>query len=238
MPELRANFEIDRRDLAELESAAQRYVAATQHTAEYTVNKVLQNIAGWSAHYTRKADYDQLRAEMELTYRTTYKKDPSRQLKVPKLDTSAAALRNTVAAARHAARLRLAGKPIPPAAEFYRGVARMIAKTLRSIAFMKSGWLPAFQALRRSQVAAALNESSAFGGRQRPGYGGYVRAALTSTGVSGEIFNTSINPHNHTSEAALLTYGGMGMDAAITEVTGKFNQWADEDFDKNAKIFA
>ena len=229
-----ATFEIDAGSVARLESTMAKYELQMHKASAYVVNRTLQNVAGWAAHYTRKADYQKLVAELELTYRTVSLRKPFAPRKKPKLITTAAALKNTVAAARHAARLRMRypGRPIPPAAEFYAGVARMIAKTLRSIAFMKAGWLPAFRALKVKQAAAAQSEQSAFGSRTRPGYGGSIRAVATTDGATGEIYNTSINPKNKTSWWALSTYGGEGLNLAVSHVTADMEKYMAEEHAK------
>lgn len=218
-----------------LEETMERYQKQLSKSTPYVVNRTLQNVAGWAAHYTRQADRPSVIAELELTYRLTAKHDPKKVLKKPQLDKSEEALRGTVAAARHAARLRLKypGRSLPPAAVFYKGVAKMIGKTLASIAFMKSGWLPAYRALKRGQ--AAVDQSSAFGARKREGYGGVVKADETANGASGEIYNQSINRLNATSWQALEKYGGEALNRAVVHVQADMEKYLTEEHDKAAR---
>lgn len=227
-----AVFDMDAASVRNLETVMGRYQQQMHRSAEYTVNRTLQNIAGWAAHETIMADRQKVAAELGATYRTTAKRTGA-TLKRPSFSVAP----TTLAKARYVASLRRAGKPIPPEPVFSQNVRRMVGSILRSIAFMKAGWKPAYARLKRFQAEAALNESSAFGGRARPGYGDVTPAHNVSEGIEGEIANQSINKMDTGSWPALERYGGPALNRAIALKSRDMIEFLDRQHDKAAGVF-
>lgn len=227
---MKANLAIDPASLRALESTMQRYAREMNRSAEYTVNRTLQNIAGWAAHETIKADRERLAAELGAPASSTGS-GGARAIRRPAIQPT------TVAKARYAANLRRKGLPIPPEPMFTQKVRAMVAAILRSVAFMKAGWLPAFRALKARQAELAFSETAAFGGRWEPGYGDVSRARETGPGWEGEIANQSVNRMDPGSWPALERYAGSGLDRAVRLKIRDMEDFLDREAEKNARLF-
>ncbi|MGH2361058.1 MAG: hypothetical protein ACRDGM_11045, partial [bacterium] len=143
----------------------------------------------------------------------------------------------TLAKARYAAHRRRKGKPIPPEPILSLKVRSMVKSILKSIAFMKAGWLPAYLKLKRKQIEATIAASQAFGGRDRPGYGDATPAHTVSDGWEGAIENASVNPMDSGSWPALEKYGGEGLARAVYLVRNDMEEYLQREHDKAANAF-
>lgn len=188
----------------------------------YALNRTAQNVAGWAAHYTHHADYNQLRAMLDQAERKVSPKT-GRPMKVRATAT-------TAAGRVLAARMIKAGKnPRAYDRDKWREKVRLfVGRTLRSINFMRSGWLPAYQELTlRVHQSAEVDRFMAFGRRQvdeRGQYGKYAysdiggaaAAHAAYSGLMAELWNRAVNPRNGTSwTQGLGKYGRMGLDRAL-----------------------
>jgi hypothetical protein len=227
----------DGRDLTELDRALEFYAAATGKDMEDVCNRTSMNVAYRSAQLTVKADRAKLMTMLGQSAKGKAKKGGSR-FKV-----------TTAASAILAKRMRKGGaKTLPPQPTWDLLVAAFIKKTITSIAFIKSGWLPAakvFERLYRGPRGINVSKSEAFGRTDPdistvnpyPQIGEGIGARAVGGVITAELANQSVNPRNKTSEWALEHFGGSGLDKAIAFVAQDMTDYAQERMDKQAGVF-
>ncbi len=217
------SFQFETSSIRQLEGALQQYRRVSQRSDEYIVNKALRNVAMRSVRHTIQADRGKLAAELGATY--TGSGRSRRGSYAP----------TTVAFARFIAKCKREGLPIPSKAALAAAVIQFVKNTLRSVAFMRSGWRPSIDELSRLTHESAGDVRGVLGGKK--GFGGSVPARNIGTAVSGEIFNASVSNKNATSEWALTTYAGPALEIAIAEEAADKWDYAEKQMDKNADEF-
>lgn len=119
-------------------------------TYSYITNRAIQNVIGHAFAPTPKADSNKIAWQMgQVSTKIAYvtRKGEWKRYKKPKKvyqfdDTLAARIVN--------ARRRDSGKPMIFGKEMEENAKRLIAYKLRSVAFIKSGWIPAYNHFSRA----------------------------------------------------------------------------------------
>lgn len=109
------------------------------------------------------------------------------------------------------ARLKRKGEPQPTKIEIKALVKKMIAARMRSIAYIKSGWLPAI-----AKLGAALGVASRGQGRQFGKPKGSAVVAREGWRTHGSITNEAYTRHD---PKALEIYGAPALQQAVNNET-------------------
>ena len=198
--------EIDPRSIEEFSRALDEY-ADYRHSEDgkgysYALNRSAKDVAAWAAHYTKRADKALLKAILS---------DPA------------------VASRILSARFTKAGKKRPTGEAWATLLAYFRTHTPKTVAFMASGWLPAFRTLRAyAKESSGVSISTAFGRSNevidtKNSYGQLgeaIPAHDVGEGLAVEIANQSTNPRNPTSYDALIRFGEPALDAALLKKAG------------------
>ncbi len=218
-----ADCEIDPRSIEEFNRALDEY-ADYRHSKhgkgyDYALNRSAKDVAAWAAHYTRRADKGKLKATLG---------DPA------------------VAARILSARFAKAGKKRPTGKAWATLLAYFRSHTPTTVAFMASGWLPAFRTLRTfAKESSGVNVRTAFGRsdeviptkRSYGPLGEGIPAREVTGGLACEIANMSVNPRNPTSSDALIKFGETALDKALLQKAGDMLQYLEEAHDRKADTF-
>lgn len=134
-------------DASQLIKALKIYrIARKDKSYSYIVNRALQNVCGMVIKPTPKADAGKIAREMgQAGTVIAYKTRSGAYKKYKKPRRLWGQFEGTFAARIINKRLRMKGEPMLFGAEMEKKALRMVNARLRSIAFIKSGWLPAFE---------------------------------------------------------------------------------------------
>lgn len=168
-------------------------ITLTERTYQESVNTHAYFIARKALWLTRKADATQIRTQLEGPAQYTD---------------------GTLAEAILIARYNKQGGWPNSAAAFTSDIKRLIAARVRSVAFLKSGWIPAIQTLElvtksKSRAAPLDREARVYGlpkGRATPAAQGQIMAAVLENRAGTE---------NPSSAKALHRYGAPALEAAF-----------------------
>ena len=245
--QLASNVTLNQRDVDEFIRALEGYANYRKtKTYHYIINRVAKDVAAWAAHYTHRASDTALRAMLG---------QPAVQMKFSKRTGT---MRRVKSRARHtndaaailAARLWKAGVSprVYDSAQWHTKVKMFVGRTLASINFMRSGWLPAFKRLQQVvHVSSGISVKAAFGRSKEDERGIYARHAYGPLGeaiparempygLAVEIANESVNPRNTTSwSGGLGKYGPIGLEQALSKKAVDMATWVEEQMDKDAK---
>ena len=209
--------DIDQRSIDEFSQALDQYAdyrhskAGGSRGYDYALNRSAKDVAAWAAHYTKRADKALLKSILS---------DPA------------------VASRILAARFTKAGKKRPSGAAWAELVAYFRAHTPKTVAFMASGWLPAFRTLRAyAKESSGVSVSSAFGRSNevidtKNSYGQLgeaIPAHDVGEGLAVEIANQSTNPRNTTSYDALIQHGETALDKALLKKAGDMMEYLERE---------
>lgn len=215
--------EIDPRSIQEFSDALDQY-ADYRYSEDgkgypYALNRSAKDVAAWAAHYTVRADKSKLK---------TLLSDPA------------------VAARLLSARFAKAGKKRPSGKAWAVLVAYFRSHSPRTVAFMASGWLPAFRTLRAyAKESSGVNQRTAFGRgdevietkRSYGQLGEAIPAHDVGEGLAVEIANMSVNPRNPTSEGALFKFGETALDKALLTKAADMLKYLEDEQEKKARKF-
>lgn len=142
-----------------------------------------------------------------------------------------------------AARMARAGKSARkvPAAAFQELVRKFVGRTLSSVNFMRSGWLPAAKQLQSLvRESSGVSVSAAFGRTTEDERGEFAKHVYGSIGgviparavgsdtLAVEIWNDSVNPRNATSWGkGLGKYGVQGLEAALADKAADLDNYVE-----------
>ena len=115
-----------------------------------------------------------------------------------------------------------------------KAVQKFVGARMRSIGFVKAGWIAARDAMKRKAGIKGEPEGTLMGGTKRrgvarlggagiSGYGGIFKAAIWNQASYGD----GINPHTgdkYEHDAALLKYGQPALEKAFAEETADTKQ--------------
>jgi hypothetical protein len=218
-------YKTDQDSVRRLQGALQQYRRVTQRSDIYIVNKALRNVAMRAVRHTRQADRGQLARKLGASIIPLARGRSRRYNYKP----------TTVAYAMFIGECKRLGRPIPKGPMLAAAVVIFTRNKLRSVAFMRAGWVPSINALSRLTRESAGDVRSLLGGKK--GFGGSVAARAIGSFVAGEIYNASISHKSPTSAWALATYAGPALDIAIGEEAADKWDYAQKQLDKNADDF-
>lgn len=242
------NISINEASVRDFFSALDAYVDY-RHEEEgkgfhYCLNRTAQNVAGWAAHYTHRADVNKLRAMLGqpvISGKTASGRPRRRVARATPQASRILAIRMT----KRGKNPRRIGYTHEQWQEIVR---KFVGRTIRSVNFMRAGWLPAYRELtRKMHQAAELDRNAAFGRRQidergefakhkYPTIGGCLPAYEASDGLCVEIFNQAVNPRNRTSwSEGLERYGRTGLERALNYKAGDMLLYLQKEMDRKAK---
>lgn len=217
---------------AKFERALEQYAYATGKNFSDVANKKLFYVAKRAIWYTHVADYQRIAREMGQNYTAATGKRAGRY-KMVKHSTYA----NTAKGAPLAAilvnfyRKKLGEKGLY-GSEMKKAVQKMVGLRLKSIGFLKAGWIAARDAMKRKAKVMTAPEGTVAGGSNRAGVarlGGAIAAKPERNKAYAAIWNqanygsNARNPnrggekYNHAK--ALLRYGLPALKRAFAEET-------------------
>lgn len=199
-------FELDKTSLRGLDRALRTYQKATKKDMPDVVNRAAMNVAFRAAQFTPQANKESIRKLIGV--RNPY--------------------------ALTVWDLKRRGKRIPKRDKLEAAVNRFIAAKLRTVAFIRAGWIPAAKKLQKV-VKGGRPKISLSKIRRLPGKGDAVIARETLNTFS-EVINKSTSK-SPTSASALFRYGQDGLNKAVSFVTKDMLDYATERLRKNAKTF-
>lgn len=215
------NFKIDQGKIAAFQAALNAYADTRRDKGyHYCVNRTAKDVAYRAASFTHRANKSALK-QMLSTY-----------------DKASSVL---------AGRIRKKGgnpRAVPPA-KWKEMVLYLKNHTVKTVNFMRSGWLPAakkFESLVRE--SAGIGKQEAFG-RTDPNiptknaYGSIgdgTPARDVVNGMFAELTNRSVNPRNRTSwTGGLGKYGVMGLTKAIEFKTRDLLKYITDEHNRRAR---
>ncbi len=224
-------------DTREFDSALRKYALLSKRTPAEIVNRKAYMISRRAIWHTKKADANQLRQELGAAdaFNLVANKAGKNKGKFSKAKKNATFSFNKTASGEAGrferiiiARLRKAGKAIPRAEELAAYLAKAFKARLRSIAFIKSGFIEPrekFKSWCQSHGvsigrAGIPQESSGVGGPKQIGStkkGGGVPA--DSNWFARATFWNSAEAKNGTKKGALFEYGSPALEQAFAEET-------------------
>ena len=216
-----STVEIDPKSIEEFSQALDAY-ADFRHDRhgkgyDYCLNRSAKDVAAWAAHYTKRADKAAL---------ATLLSDPATAAKIL------------------SARFTKAGKKRPGGEAWATLLAYFRAHTVKTVAFMAAGWLPAFRTLRAyAAESSGVDSRTAFGRANdiiptKHDYGGHIGEGIPAhevgEGLSVQIANMAVNPRNPTSwSEGLGKHGASALDLALqtkgADMLGKLAEWVQEE---------
>ncbi len=182
-------------------------VKHTKRTVSQVLNTHAYFIARKALWYTHKADKSAISAQ--LSARPNYGHG------------------DTVAEAIMIARLKEAGGYYTMSgSEFESAVRKFVGSRLRSVAFLKSGWIPAIRILEtftstKSGAAARDSEARVYGQEKGAAYPAVAGEVMTA-----KIVNDALAKGDEGGKA-LAKYGGAGLDTAFYDETQSMKEYTD-----------
>jgi hypothetical protein len=198
-------------DSSKFEAVLAQYIAQTGKDVVEVLNQKAFFVARRALWNTKKADAQSIRDSLGvvMTARTT---------RTGRMAFSGYEELNTVARGILAARYRKTGGPWPKGeAEWVAAVRALVASRLRSVAFLKSGWIPAIRILetfaKNKSGAAPLDRSARIYGQEK----GRASPAVEGSVSFATIENSAGTQMDQGANQALLKFGGAGLDQAFDQ---------------------
>lgn len=201
-------------DQSQFDAALTEELKHTKRTVAEALNQHAYYIARQALWHTKKADRATIQSQ--LTARPQY------------------AEADTLAEAILIARYRARGGWPASGADFERAIQKLIAARLRSVAFLKSGWIPAIRILEsfaasKSGAAPRDSEAKVYGQEKGAAY-----PAVEGEQMTARIVNSALAAGDDGGKA-LAKYGGAGLDTAFYAETGRIKEYIER---KLAEQFA
>lgn len=179
----------------------------TKRTFSEALNTHAYFIARKALWHTRKADKSAV--QTQLTARPQY--------------AQADSLAEAILIARYNAQGGWPGS----GAEFERAVRRLVSGRLRSIAFLKSGWIPAIRILEtfttsKSGAAPRDSEARVYGQEK-----GSAQPAVDGEQMTARIVNEAVAKGDEGGRA-LAKFGGDGLDLAFYDEAGRMKDYIEK----------
>ena len=223
-------FSISKSSQREFDRTLKDYLAVNRRTLPESLNEKAYFIAGGAIRNTHKADADKIRSELGAAMTPVIGKR-GKALKRKKLSFTGK-YSMSLAVAIVVAKLRKAGKEIPVAGKLAEMGLALIRSRLRSVGFIRSGWLPALRRLARFSQYGKLKFEMP---RQYGVAKGGVSPATASQGDWAKvvIWNSAGGEAKH--KQALLRYGAPGLEAAVNEETASMKSYLEKKLRQNAQ---
>ncbi len=194
-------------DQTQFDAVLAQELQHTKRTFSEALNTHAYFIARKALWHTKKAD--RATVEAELTARPNY--------------AAADSLAEAILIARYNAQGGWPGS----GAEFERAIRKLVSGRLRSIAFLKSGWIPAIRILEtfsvsKSGAAPRDTEARVYGQEKGSAY-----PAVDGEQMTARIVNDAISKADEGGKA-LAKYGGAGLDLAFYSETASMKDYIEK----------
>ncbi len=192
-------------DQSRFESVLKEYVKASSRTVAEAINAKAYFIARAAVHYTHKASAKDIRDQLSR---------PGRESTLP------------LAAMIVRRRRRSKREPELSASELEAAGRRLISVRVRSVAFLKSGWLPAIRTLapfvkskgQAKPLESTVRQVGAEKGSATPAFEGHTAIA--------KLVNSAIAKHDK--KDSLSKYGGRGLQLAFEDETSSMIEYLEQ----------
>jgi hypothetical protein len=223
-------FSISKGSQREFDRTLKSYLAVNGRTLPEALNEKSYFIAGKAIRNTHKADVNQIRASLGAEMKSVVGKR-GKALKKKKIGFTDK-YSNSVAVAIVVAGLRKAGEAIPSAEKLAELGLALIRRRLKTVTFIRSGWLPSLRRLARFSKYGRLKFDDA---KQYGQPKGGTSPATASQGdyAKVSIWNSAGGESKH--KQALLRYGAPGLEAAVNEETASMKQYLEKKLRQNAQ---
>ncbi len=225
-------FTISKSSQADFQNTLKRYLQVNRRTLPEALNEKAYFITGAAIRNTHKADYERIKTEMGAFLKPVIgKRGKELKRKVLGLQEDYWAQLATIIIV---ARLRKAGKKIPPAAELIKMALDLVRARIRSVGFIRSGWLPALRRLARFSKYGRIK----FASGDLPKMSGVKKGGVSpATAAQGDfakcvIWNSAGGLPKH--KGALIKYGQPGLEKAVQEETASMKKYLEGKLRENA----
>ena len=220
---MKARLTITARSQNDFNRTLKNYLEYSGRTLPEALNEKAYFICSAAIQNTHKADADTIRRELGGEMQSVIGKR-GKALKRKKLGFSGS-YSMSLAVAIIVARLRKAGKQIPNANALAAMGLDLIRSRLRSVAFIRSGWLPALRRLAKFSKYGRIKFAVGDTGRQYGIAKGGVTPAARTGGLNSRVifWNSAGGESKH--KDALNKYGGAGLDAAFRQETASMSEY-------------
>lgn len=229
---MQTTFTISKSSQADFQNTLKRYLKVNRRTLPEALNEKAYFIAGGAIRNTHKADYERIKSEMGAFLKPVIgKRGKELKRKTLALQTDYWAQLATIIIV---ARLRKAGEKIPPAEELIKKALDMVRARIRSVGFIRSGWLPALRRLARfskyGRTKFATGDLPKMTGEKKGG----VSPATESQGNFAKciIWNSAGGLPKH--KGALIRYGQPGLEKAVQDETASMKKYLEGKLRENA----
>jgi hypothetical protein len=218
-------FKVDAREFT---ATLRKYAELSRREPSDIVNKKALYIARGALRLTPKADKQVIKTELGRVIR---RKTGARTLVLTKARDYPFSLAEAIIRAR----IYRKGGTQPTAGEIGEKIEALINSRMRSIAFLKSGWIPAIKLLgplvKNLRGAPPLDRSAKEFGTPK----GSAKAATPSTWkVRATLENAAAGEHGEHKDA-LLRLGGPALQQAFDNEERSMKEYIEERFRENAK---
>lgn len=227
---MQAKFTISKPSRSNFDRTLKDYLRVNSRSLPEALNEKAYFIAGGAIRNTHKADAAKIRAELGAEMASVIGKR-GKALKRKKLSFSGG-YSMSLAVAIVVAKLRRAGESIPSASKLAEMGLNLIRSRIRSVAFIRSGWLPALRRLARfSKYGKIKFEMPKQYGKAKGG----VSPATAAQGSFAKcvIWNKAGGEEKH--KGALIRYGTAGLEAAVNEEAVSMRKYIENKLRKNAQ---
>jgi hypothetical protein len=209
-------------DQSKFDAALAEYLKVTSRTVTDAINTKAYFIARKALYLTHKASKRAIQDSLGKII-TSRRRMTTRIASLPSGRTADAPLAALIINARRGR----AGQPGLHGIAMTRAIADLLNARMRSIAFLKSGWIPAIRILeglaKDKSKAGPTDREARIYGRQK---GGATPAAEGVAPVA-TIINSALS-RGDPGGAALAKYGGAGLEAAFAEETASMLKYLEE----------
>lgn len=221
---------------AEFDRTLKQYLEYSSLTLPQVLNEKAYFITTKAIYKTHKASKEEIGALMGAKYRTTWKRNANRKLKQAKVIWGTSGKYwNLLGVKIILARLRKKGQKIPDKKELLDMAKKMVAARLRSIAFLRSGWIPAMKKFARFSKYGRIKFGLEDSGKQYGTAKGGGTAATKTSGLNAKVifWNQAIAKRDH--KDALNRYGTAGLEAAFQEETASMKEYIERKMKEGAR---
>ncbi len=231
-------------DQSKFDATLKRYLVKTSRTLPDAINKKAYYVVRKSIWFTRKVLPERIKYELEASEMTNLVQLKSGRYSKNKKNRSYAFGQtkqnpNTPRIFKILiARLRNSGKPIPPVEELQRMALKMLGARIRSVAYVKSGWIGARDILRRAFKGGTKGLPPSEGGVKR--YGQLKGAALVAeVGFKpfAKIWNDTPERTKRGDKMKIYSVGVEGLQKAFDSETEDMIRYLEGEMKEDAKAF-
>jgi len=235
---VRQSFTITKESQRDFQDTLKRYLKFSKRTLFEAVNeKAYFVVAGGPdtkgvIRLTHKADFERIKSEMGVFLK------PVRSKKGQETKKKRLAVMENYWAQRAVilviARLRKKKEAIPPASALIKQALAMVRARIRSVGFIRSGWLPALRRLARFSKYGKVKFENGETGKKTGVFKGGVSPATESQGKFAKciIWNSAAGESKH--KGALIRYGQPALEQAMRDETRSMDKYLERKFKEAA----